>query len=233
MEEEGLPMSSSSRTASAAVGLAGAGLLLAAGGLLHPRVDTSADFEQGLAGMFERSAWVASHAITLAGFVLLAVSLAGLLRGLGPAWSARRRVIGWTVVAGAGLAAVESVPHLLAASEADALIDGASTPLTDLHSILQAIATPVLGLSVAALAVACAPTRALGSGRIAAAVAVVGGVAFALAGPAIAITHNPELSPLFVGSAGISIWLMVSGLATARRLAGVPIDAELEMAAAR
>jgi hypothetical protein len=233
MEEEGLLMSSSSRTASAAIGLAGAGLLLAAGGLLHPRVDTSAEFEQGLAGMFERSAWVASHAITLAGFVLLAVSLAGLLRGLGPAWDARRRLIGWTVVAGAGIAAVESVPHLLAASEADALMDGARTPLTDLHSILQAIATPVLGLSVAALAVTCAPSRALGSGRIAAAVAVGGGVAFALAGPLIAITHNSELSPLFVGSAGIAIWLMVSGIGTARRLAGVRIDPELGTAAAR
>ena len=34
------------------------------------------------------------------------------------------------------------------------------------------------------------------------ALAVVGGLAFALAGPAIALTENSELSPLFAGSAG-------------------------------
>ena len=218
----------SSTSRIAAVGLAGAGLLLGLGGVLHPRVDSSADFEQGLAGMFESAAWVGSHGLTLAGFLLAAVALAVLVRNLE---HPRLRVLGWAAAAGAAVGAVESVPHLLAGSEADALLAGESTPLTDLHTVLQAIATPAVGLSVAALAVACARSRALGSGRIAAAVALVGGVAFALAGPAIAITENSALSPLFAGSAGLSIWFVVSGVATARRLSEP--DPRLGMAPAR
>jgi hypothetical protein len=226
-------MSSRIRTGSAAVGLTGAGLLLGLGGALHPRVDTAVEYEKGLAGMFESAAWVSSHALTMAGFVVLGVSLAVLVRDLGPAWGSRVRAIGWVAAVAAGLAAMESVPHLLARSEADALLEGGSTPLTDLHAVLQAVATPAVGLSLAALAVATAGTRALGSGRIAAGVAVAGGVAFALAGPAIAVTENSELSVLFTGSAGLSIWLLVSGVRTARRLRGAGIERELEMAVAR
>jgi hypothetical protein len=226
-------MSSTSRAASAAIGLAGAGLLLGIGGVLHPQVEKGVEYEQGLAGMFENSAWAAAHGITLAGFMLLAVSLAALVRELGPTWGRGQRLIGWAAVAGAGIAAMESVPHLLAGSEAQALLAGGSTPLTDLHSVLQAISTPAVGLSVAALAVASARGRALGSGRIAAGVAAVGGVAFGLAGPAIAVTENPELSPLFAGSAGLSLWFVVAGARTARRLSGGAIDPKLEAAAAR
>jgi hypothetical protein len=226
-------MSSTSRTASAAIGLAAAGLLLGAGGLLHPRVDHGVEYEQGLAGMFESSAWVASHAITLTGFLVLAVALAVLVRDLSAGWASRQRLFAWAAAAGAVIAAVESVPHLLAESERHALLAGESTPLTDLHAVLQAVATPAVGLSVAALALASARNRTLGSGRIAAAVAVVGGAAFAVAGPAMAISENSALSPLFAGSAGLSVWLVVSGIRTARRLNGGAIDRTLETAPAR
>ena len=226
-------MTSSSQTGPAALGLAAAGILLGLGGALHPRVDTDVAFEQGLAGMFESSAWVGAHAITLAGYVLVAVALALLVRGLGPTWGSWQRLIAWAAVAGAGLAAVESVPHLLAGSEADALLGGGNTPLTDLHSVLQAISTPVVGLSVAALAVASTRSRALDGGRIAAAAAVVGGVAFAVAGPVIAFTHDSALSALFAGSAGLSVWFIVAGVRTARRLGDSGIARELGTAPAR
>jgi hypothetical protein len=173
------------RTPSPALGLAAAGLLLAAGGVLHPRVDTSVDFDAGLAGMVESSAWVAAHALTMAGFVVLAVSLAVLARG--SVWA-------WAAAAGAAVAAVESLPHLLAA---------------DSHTLLQAVATPAVGLSIAALAI-------VRGGRIAAPIAVVGGVAYAMAGPAIALTEDSAFSPLFVGSAGIAIWCVVAGTRMAR-----------------
>jgi hypothetical protein len=198
----------------AAAGLAAAGLLLAAGGILHPRVDAAVEFEAGLAGMFESGAWVAAHALTMAGFAALAVSLSLLARG---------SVIGWIAAAGAALAAIETVPHLLAASEADALTGGGSTPLTDLHTALQAVATPAVGLSIAALAV-------VSGGRIVAAFAVVGGVAYALAGPAIALTQDSALSPLFAGSAGIAIWCVVTGVRMARR---AETPGTIAMAAAR
>jgi hypothetical protein len=79
-------MSSGTRSLPAAVGLTGAGLLLGLGGALHPRVDTAVEYEKGLAGMFESAAWVSSHALTMAGFLLLGISLAVLVRDLGPAW---------------------------------------------------------------------------------------------------------------------------------------------------
>jgi hypothetical protein len=163
-------------------GLVGAGLLLAAGGVLHPQVDKNVDFEAGLAGMVESSTWVASHLLTMAGFALLAVTLA--------------RGTGWARVAAAGaaLAALESVPHVLAA---------------DVHTALQAFATPAVGLSIAALAI-------VSGGRFVAAFGVVGGVAYALAGPAIALTESSAFSPLFAGSAGIAIWCVVSGLRMVR-----------------
>jgi hypothetical protein len=182
------------------VGLAAAGLFIGLGGILHPRVDTSLDFEHGLAGMFESSAWAGSHLLTMAGFVALAASLAVLTRG---------SLLGRIAAIAAAFAAIESVPHLLAASD---------SRLVDLHTALQAISTPLVGLSLAALAA----TRELDAGRVVTALAVVGGLVFALAGPAIALTENPELSPLFVGSAGLAVWAVVAGTRRTRELTLAP-----------
>jgi hypothetical protein len=209
-----------------AIGLALAGLLIGLGGVLHPRVDSSLEFDQGLAGVFESALWTTSHLVAMAGFATLAISLAVLVRAIGPAWTPRMRLIGWIAVVAAGFAAIESLPHLLAASDADAIQRGESTPLADLHTTLQAISTPALGLSVATLALAGARSGTLDGGWVATSIAVLGGFAFALAGPAIAITQNSDLSPLFAGSAGLAIWAVVAGTRTARRLAPGKIGVE-------
>jgi hypothetical protein len=206
--------SSSAGARAGAAGLAVAGLLIALGGILHPRVDTSLEFEQGLVGMFESPAWTASHGLTMAGFGALAVSLAVLVRG----WTPPLSVIGGIAAAAAGFAAVESLPHLLAASDADAIRRGDAAPLADLHTTLQAISTPAVGLSIVALAVAGARSGVLDGGGVATALAVIGGVAFAFAGPAIALTESSEFSPLFAGSAGIAVWAVLAGARTTRRL---------------
>jgi len=198
-----------SPSSTGAIGLAVAGLLIGAGGVLHPRVDTSLEFDQGLAGMFESSAWSLSHLLTMAGFVVLAVSLATLANG-------SLRVLGRIAAFGAAFAAMESVPHLLAASEAS---------LTDVHTTLQAVSTPLAGLSLAALALVGARSGELDAGRLVTALAIVGGLAFALAGPAIALTENSELSPLFAGSAGLAIWAVVAGTRRARQLTPAPAHA--------
>ena len=226
-------MSTSTRTRRAVTGLAVAGLLMGAGGILHPHADTGAGYEEALAGMFEASAWTLSHGMALLGFLLLTVSAVTLVRELGPGWPSGLRLAGWAVVLGAGLAVVESVPHLLASSEADALLRGEATPLTNLHAMLGAITTPVLGLSVAALALVSARERVLGNGRIAAAVAVAGGLAYALAGPLMVLTKDPAFSPLFAGSAGLAVWLVLAGVRTARRLRGDVTAGRLDVVAAR
>lgn len=198
-----------SPSSTGAIGLAAAGLLIGLGGVLHPRVDTTLEFEQGLAGMFESSAWSLSHLLTMAGFLVLALSLAALANG-------SLRMLGRIAAAGAVFAAVESVPHLLAASEAG---------LVEVHTALQAFSTPLVGLSLAALALAGARSRALDAGRVVTGLAVVGGLAFAVAGPAIALTENPGLSPLFAGSAGLAIWAVVAGTRRARQLDALPVHA--------
>ncbi len=210
--------SSRSRGRAGAIGLAVGGLLIGLGGALHPRVDSSLGFDQGLAGMFESSAWTLSHLLTMAGFAAVAVSLAVLVRALGAGWTPGLRLIAWIAAGATGFAAAEALPHLLAASDAGAIERGESTPLVDLHTTLQAISTPAVGISVATLALAGARSGALDGGRVATALAVIGGLAFALAGPAIAISENSELSPLFAGSAGLAIWAVVAGFRTARRL---------------
>lgn len=211
-------MTMSTRAGRAATGLAGAGLLMVAGGIMHPQADEKASYEQSLANMFDTSVWALSHGLVLAGLLVLAVSAATLVHDLGRGWSPAVRVVGWAVAAAAGLAAIEAVPHLLAASEANALRGGEATPLTDLHAALQIASTPALGLSVAALAVMTARDRLLSNGRIAAGLAVVGGLAFALAGPLMAATQDPAFSPLFAGSAGMAVWFVLAGTRTTRRL---------------
>lgn len=191
-----------SPSSTGAIGLAAAGLLIGLGGVMHPRVDTTVEFDQGLAGMFESAAWSPSHLLTMAGFLVLALSLAALTNG----------TLGRIAAAAAAFAAIESVPHLLAASNAS---------LTDVHTVLQAFSTPMVGLSLAALAV----TREIDGGRIATALAVVGGVAFAFAGPAIALTHDSAFSPLFAGSAGLAIWAVVAGTRRGRQLTPAPAHA--------
>ena len=109
-----------SPSSTGAIGLAVAGLLIGAGGVLHPRVDTSLEFDQGLAGMFESSAWSLSHLLTMAGFVVAR----RVARDVGDRTSLR--VLGRIAAVGAAFAALESVPHLLAASEAS--LHGAMPP---------------------------------------------------------------------------------------------------------
>lgn len=205
-----------------AIGLAVAGSLLGLGGVLHPRVDAGLDFEQGLAGMFESPLWTASHLLTMGGYLALAISLATLVRAQERAWTRRLRVVAWVAVTSAVIATAESLPHLLAASDADALRRGEEATLANLHTDLQVFSTPALGLSVVALAVVGARTRGLDGGTPATVIAVLGGLAFALAGPVIAFSENSDLSPLFAGAAGIAIWAVAAGARTTHRLKQAP-----------
>ena len=87
-------MSTTTHERRAVIGLAAAGLLMATGGILHPHADSGAGYEEALAGMFETSAWTASHAMTLLGFLLLALSAATLVRDLGHGWPSGLRLAG-------------------------------------------------------------------------------------------------------------------------------------------
>ena len=154
------------------------------------------------------------------GFATAAAAIATMIRRSGAGWSPRMRAIAYAATAGTALAAIEAVPHLLASTERAAVLAGDDAPLTTLHTTLQAFSTLAAGLTLAALAIVGSRTRVLDGGRIPTVLAAVGGVAFAAAGPAIAITKDPALSPLFIGAAGVSVWLLVCGVRTARRASG-------------
>lgn len=200
--------SAAARRALPPLALAGAGILFAAGGLLHPDGDT---VTQLLA-----PTWPLAHSFLLAALALLAAG-AGRLWAGAAGWPRQVRTATLVLAGAAVLSVVEMVPHLLASSEAHAVEHGGAHPLLDMHQSLGLVSNAVLGLSVAALAVLAARTRTLGSGAVPAAFAVLGGVAFAVAAPLIVATGIEALGVLFSGSVLMGLWLVLSGALLLRR----------------
>lgn len=173
--------------------LGAAGVLLGAGGNLHPHGhgETVDDY---LASMLGAPTWPIAHLLLLAGTLLAAVAVLVLSRNAASAavrrW-ARIAAVGWV------LGGLEGVPHLLADRDLDGLTHHHETPVLDLHAMLQIGATPLLGLTGAALAVVVALAVRTRSAWVLAVPAVVGGLGYAVAGPLINLTHD-------VGVAGLS-----------------------------
>ena len=192
--------------------LAAAGVLLGAGGNLHPHGhgETVDDY---LASMLGAPTWPIAHLLLLAGTLLAVVAFAVLCRTAVSAavrrW-ARVAAVGWA------LAGLEGIPHLLADRDLDGLTHHHETPMLDLHAMLQTGATPLLGLSGAALAVAAAGAARTRSAWVLAVPAVVGGTGYAVAGPLVNLTHDVGVAGLFPLQAGLALWLVGAAVLTAR-----------------
>lgn len=204
--------------------LAGA-ILLPIASQLHPTADTTLDFDTAVAGMLDDDAWYPAHLLELAatGLVLSAlwqISRTPLVKNL-----RALRIAVLAAAAGTTIHLVDLVPHTFAATEVDELLAGGATPLLDAHLVTQAIATAVFGLSIAALAFLDA-RRSRRWTWIPAAIAVIGGLAGALAGPLLLITEDTKYGALFIGYAGIGIWLLVTAI---RRLRAVRAKAEVAL----
>lgn len=195
-----------------AVLLGVAGVLLGAGGNLHPHGhgDTVDDY---LASMLGAPTWPIAHVLLLAGTVLGAVAFLVLSRAAASAgvrrW-ARVAAVGWV------LGGLEGIPHLLADRDLDGLTHHHETPVLDLHTMLQVGATPLLGLTGAALAVATARAVRTRSAWVLAVPAVVGGIGYAVAGPLVNLTHDVGVAGLFPLQAGLALWLVGAAALTAR-----------------
>jgi len=138
------------------------GLLTAVGGSLHPH-DAQETLTDTLVGLLSSPVWGTSHLLILAGVLLVVAGLAGARRErLFP-----DQVRGWLTVAIVcwAIAVVELVPHLLAGSEHHALEAGEATPMLTTHVTLSVVTEPLLGLSIAALAVAVAVGQPIRSRR--------------------------------------------------------------------
>ena len=124
------------------------------------------------------------------------------------------QVRGWLTVAigvlggrGRGM-----VPHLLAGSEHQALEAGEATPMLTTHLTLSVVTEPLLGLSIAALAVAVARAAYSVPAWLLAVVGVAGGVVFGAAAPLVAVTQDPAFTALFSADVLISVWLVGTAL---------------------
>ena len=188
------------------------GLLMTAGGQLHPRGkgDTVEDYLEVMLGA---STWVVAHTLLLVGLV---VAVAGLVmaRRISAFGTAVDRTLNVTIVAWS-LAAVETVPHLLAVQEHGELAQHQDTPILDLHLLLQVGATPLFGFTGALLALVVAREAGTVPAKVLAALAVLGGLCYGAAGPLVNLTENVAVTPLFIGQAGLAVW----AVGTAVRLA--------------
>ena len=190
-------------------GLMAGGAAFFVGGSLHPGDDPPGlTLKQHLLLLYEDSTWYPSHALLLLAMVLIAASLVTLVRS-GSLASARVYPALTLAAIAAVLGAAASVVHLVAATEADRIAAGNSTPITDVSLAVETLINPAVGLSFAAVAVIGALTGTLGY-RVAAVFGVVGGLAYALAGGTAVFTD--ALNFLFPVSAGIAVWAFAVGL---------------------
>lgn len=199
-------------------GLLAGGALFFIGGGMHPKEDPpDVTVKEHLRIMFEDPTWYPSHAVLLAGMVLIAAALVALVRGtlaVPPAQSAAVLAAVTAVLAAAGM-----LLHLVIATESDEIDHGHATPLTDVNVVVETITTPAFGLGIAVLAAVGAATRTIGN-WVVAVPGVVGGLAYALAGATFLITDR--LNFLFPLAAGIGVWAVVAGIALLRRRATAP-----------
>jgi hypothetical protein len=196
-------------------GLVAGGALFFAGGGMHPKQDPpDVTLKEHMRLMFEDHAWYPSHAVLLAGMVLMAIALVVLVRDRALAASPRAQLAATVAAVATVLGALGMVVHLLAAVDADSIASGAGTPVVDSNIVLETITVPAFGLAIAALALVGASTRLLGN-RLTAVLGAVGGVAFALAGATFLLTD--ALDPLFPLAGAIGLWAVATGIWLLRR----------------
>lgn len=194
----------------AAWALLAGGVSFFVGGSMHPGEDPPGlTLKEHLLLLYEDASWYPSHAFLLVGMGLIAASLVALVRGKKTLTSARAQTAATIAAIAAVLGAVASLLHLVAATEADRIAAGESTPITDVSLVVETLINPAVGLSIAALAVIGALTRTIGY-RLTAVFGFAGGVAYALAGGTVLFTD--KLNFLFPFSAGIAVWAVAAAI---------------------
>ena len=124
-------------------------LLMVIGGPMHPDAEAEDSLRQELATMTADDRWVPGHTLIAVATLLLAVGLWGAYRS--GAWPTARTALRWGAVA-ISLYVVETVMHLAAVVDSDALAAGESAPVAFGHIGLALVLYPVSGLAIAWLA---------------------------------------------------------------------------------
>ncbi len=191
-------------------GLLAGGVIFFVGGSMHPKEDPpGVTVKEHLHSMYVDPLWYPAHALLLLGTVLIAAALVALVRARILAAVPRAQTVGTVAAVAAVLGTLETLLHLLAAVDADRIAHHDATRLTDILGVVETVAGPVFGFSIAALAVVGGFTRTLGN-RVTAVLGVVGGVAYGIATATILFTDKTDF--LFPVSAGIGLWTMAAGI---------------------
>jgi hypothetical protein len=174
------------------------GVLLAMGGRMHPESDAKDDLRTELATMTADDRWVPGHSLIVASTALLAAGLWWAWRA--DAWPAgvRRPLLRGAVVV--SLYIVETVAHLAAATDSDALAHGHSAPVAMTHVGLSLVLYPITGWAVATLAWSIGRAGSWWH-RAIALVGAVSGVLQGVSVPATVLFPDVELSPVFATAA--------------------------------
>lgn len=195
-------------------GLLIGGVLFFVGGPMHPREDPpGVSRDEVLRLMYVDPAWYPAHALLLVGMLLIAACLVELVRGRTLAAAPRAQTVAAIAAFAASLATFGMVLHLAAAHDAARIAAHQSTPIADAQAIVETLAVPAFGFSIAALAVIGALTRTLGN-RVTAVFAVVGGIGYAIAGGTIMFTDRLDF--LFPAASGIGLWAAAAAIGLLR-----------------
>ena len=195
-----------------------AGATMALGGPLHPESDAADPMREELATMTADDSWVLSHSLLVVGFVLLAAGLWSAHRA--GAWPASTRKPLRIAAIAMSAYVVETVFHLAAVVDSDALAAGDAAPVAFTHLGLAAVLYPVSGLALAWLGLHV--FRAVGRPeKVFGVIGVVAGLLHAVSVPLTLLAPDLETTPLFASSGMlIAAWALgvgVSGLRTAER----------------
>jgi hypothetical protein len=189
-------------------------LLAVIGGPMHPDADVEDSLRQELAAMTADPLWVPGHTLLALSTALLALGLWGASRS--DAWPDARTALRWGALA-VGVYVVETVMHLLAVVDSDALASGEAAPVAFTHIGLATVLYPVSGLTIVWVALTLARSWT-GPAKLLAVTGVLGGTVHALSVPATMVLPDLDATPMFA-SAGmlLALWSLSIGLIGLRR----------------
>lgn len=185
------------------------GLLIVAGGRMHPDAEATDSLREELATMTADPLWVPGHTLVMLGTVGIAVAL-WWARSLG-IWQRAGKALTVAAVA-MSLYSVETVFHLAAVLDTHNLEHGHAAPIAFTHIGLSIVLYPLSGAALAWLGTRLLRTES-GIRRVVPVLAVIAGVLHAVVIPATLIFPDAEISPMFAGAAiGMALWSLLTGL---------------------
>lgn len=185
------------------------------GGSMHPSDDPPGlTLKEHIHLLYTDAGWYPSHAVLLVGMALMAAGLVAMVRAGTLAAAPRVQKVAALAAGAAVLGSLSMLLHLVAASDVDRLAAGKATPITNVQLVVETIAVPAFGFTIAALALIGASTRAIRYPAVAP-LAVVGGIGYGLAGGTLLFTD--AFNFLFPTAAGIGLWAIGAGVGLLRR----------------